>query len=331
MTQSPDFRRYLVDIDSVSTSQQSTDCLVIGAGIAGLRAAIEAAQHCNVIVITKGTVEDSNTWHAQGGIASVINKDDSFESHITDTLRTGGGLSDEKIVDVVVRQGPQLIRQLLDWGTAFDLTDYLTAGELTTRIAALDAAVTLAIDQECGRDFDRHTGVTLAVDGTGTEFLPLYQYGVWDIVSITSITEDDTLLSASYYAIYPSVPSDKTRLGPGVLVKYASSASIFTGEANTKLNWPKGVQNIDLVLTYGPASVPADIQDARDMLGASRILAEVGGGAQADSGGSVQSKRLGDFAVTYGSGTPFAGTVSAWMDSVARACAKYHVLDLRVI
>ena len=123
MTTSPDFRRYLVDIDSVSTPQQSTDYLVIGAGIAGLRAAIEAAQHGNVTVVTKGTVEDSNTWHAQGGIASVLDKTDKFESHIADTLRTGGGLSDEKTVDLVVHQGPGLIRQLLDWGCAFDMDD----------------------------------------------------------------------------------------------------------------------------------------------------------------------------------------------------------------
>jgi L-aspartate oxidase len=123
MTESPDFRRYLVDIDSVSTHQQSTDYLVIGAGIAGLRAAIEAAQNGSVTLVTKGTVEDSNTWHAQGGIASVLNKDDSFESHIADTLRTGCGLCDQNIVDLVVRQGPQLIRQLLNWGVAFDLTD----------------------------------------------------------------------------------------------------------------------------------------------------------------------------------------------------------------
>jgi L-aspartate oxidase len=123
MTPSPDFRRYLVDIDSVSTHQQSTDYLVIGAGIAGLRAAIEASENGDVTVVTKGTVEDSNTWHAQGGIASVLDKDDSFESHIADTLRTGCGLCDENTVDLVVRQGPQLIRQLLDWGTAFDLTN----------------------------------------------------------------------------------------------------------------------------------------------------------------------------------------------------------------
>jgi L-aspartate oxidase len=123
MTTSPEFRRYLVDIDSVSTSQQSTDCLVIGAGIAGLRAAIEASQHCNVIVVTKGTVEDSNTWHAQGGIASVLDKTDSFEQHIADTLRTGSSLCDRQTVELVVKQGPELIRQLLEWGCAFDMVD----------------------------------------------------------------------------------------------------------------------------------------------------------------------------------------------------------------
>ena len=123
MTQPSEFRRYLVDIDSASTAQQSTDYLVIGAGIAGLRAAIEASQHSSVTVITKGTLEDSNTWHAQGGIASVLDKADSFESHIADTLRTGCGLCDENIVDLVVRQGPALIHQLLNWGVGFDLTD----------------------------------------------------------------------------------------------------------------------------------------------------------------------------------------------------------------
>jgi L-aspartate oxidase len=123
MANPSEFRRYLVDIDSALTHQQSTDYFVIGAGIAGLRAAIEAAQHGAVIIATKGTVEDSNTWHAQGGIASVLDKADSFESHVADTLRTGGGLSDEKIVDIVVHQGPQLIRQLLNWGCAFDMDD----------------------------------------------------------------------------------------------------------------------------------------------------------------------------------------------------------------
>lgn len=116
-------RRYLVDVDSISTNQLFTDCVIVGAGLAGLRAAIEIADHRNVVLVCKGTLEDSNTWKAQGGVASVLDKDDTFESHIGDTFKTGGGICDEQIVKLVVRQGPELIRQLQQWGTAFDLVD----------------------------------------------------------------------------------------------------------------------------------------------------------------------------------------------------------------
>lgn len=118
-----DSRRYLVDIDTISTQQLFTDVLIIGAGIAGLRAAIEAAKTCNVILVCKGSLSDTNTWNAQGGIASVLAPDDSFDSHIADTIKTGCGISDPKIVTQVITQGPELIRQLLDWGTEFDTTD----------------------------------------------------------------------------------------------------------------------------------------------------------------------------------------------------------------
>jgi len=116
-------RRYLVNVDSTSTNQLFTDCLVIGAGVAGLRAAIEAAENLKVIVICKGKVEDSNTWNAQGGIASVLDRTDTFESHIADTLKTGCGLCDKDVVELVVRRGPELVKQLLGWGAEFDRKD----------------------------------------------------------------------------------------------------------------------------------------------------------------------------------------------------------------
>lgn len=123
MTGQPEFRRYLVNIDSISTPQLFTDCVVVGAGIAGLRAAIEAANCCNVTIVCKNALQNSNTWTAQGGIASVLDKADTFESHITDTLKAGCGISDKEITELVVRQGPELIEQLLRWGTDFDLID----------------------------------------------------------------------------------------------------------------------------------------------------------------------------------------------------------------
>lgn len=123
MTEKSDFRRYLVNIDSISTNQLFTDCVVIGAGIGGLRAAIEAAAHRTVIVVCKGAIENSNTFKAQGGIASVLDKADTFESHIYDTLNTGCGIGDEDVVELVVRQGPELVEQLLQWGARFDLSE----------------------------------------------------------------------------------------------------------------------------------------------------------------------------------------------------------------
>ncbi len=123
MVESPEARRYLVNIDSRATGQLFTDCLVIGAGIAGLRAAIEAAQKCSVTIVCKGTLEDSNTWNAQGGIAAVLDKTDSFESHVEDTLKTGCGLSDKNVVGLVIHEGPGLIRQLQQWGAPFDILD----------------------------------------------------------------------------------------------------------------------------------------------------------------------------------------------------------------
>lgn len=122
-TRQTDTRRYLVPFNTASTQQLFTDSLVIGAGIAGLRAALEAAQNFNVTLVCKGTFSDSNTWNAQGGIASVLDAADSFESHIEDTLKTGCGISDKAVVERVVKEGPALIRQLDEWGADFDRVD----------------------------------------------------------------------------------------------------------------------------------------------------------------------------------------------------------------
>jgi L-aspartate oxidase len=122
-TRQPEIRRYLTGIDTTTTQQVFTDCLVIGAGIAGLRAALEAAESGSVMLVCKGTFSDSNTWNAQGGIASVLADEDSFESHIQDTLKTGCGLCDRSVVERIVKEGPALIHQLDAWGTMFDRVD----------------------------------------------------------------------------------------------------------------------------------------------------------------------------------------------------------------
>ena len=114
---------YLVEVDSHSLPHRFTDCLIIGGGLAGLRAAIEASSQCDVLLATKDQLTMSNTYYAQGGIAAVLSPPDSVESHAADTIRTARGIADEEVVNSVVREGPQLVTELLKWGAAFDEQD----------------------------------------------------------------------------------------------------------------------------------------------------------------------------------------------------------------
>src|SRR3982750_674846 len=114
-------RRYLIPFRASRLPQQITDVLVIGGGVAGLRGAIAAAQSgAEVLLLTKDTVEQSNTWYAQGGIAAVLQPLDSVESHIRDTEIVGVGLCDERAVRIVVEEGPKRVLELLGWGANFD-------------------------------------------------------------------------------------------------------------------------------------------------------------------------------------------------------------------
>lgn len=97
-----------------------TDYLVIGSGIAGLSYALKAAEHGKVLIVTKSNEDESNTKYAQGGVAVVVDKSDSFEKHIADTLIAGDGLCHVDIVEKVVREGPDRIQELIRYGTNFD-------------------------------------------------------------------------------------------------------------------------------------------------------------------------------------------------------------------
>ncbi len=99
-----------------------TDFLVIGSGAAGLAFALKAAEHGHVTIVTKGEMVECNTNYAQGGICSVTYEPDTFEKHIHDTMVCGAGICDPEAVDLVVRRAPELIADLIAWGTRFDKT-----------------------------------------------------------------------------------------------------------------------------------------------------------------------------------------------------------------
>ena len=94
--------------------QREVDFLVIGSGIAGLTYALNVAEHGKVVIITKAQEDDSNTKYAQGGIAAVLTKPDTFEKHIRDTLDCGAGLCDEKIVRIVVTEGAERVKEIIN-------------------------------------------------------------------------------------------------------------------------------------------------------------------------------------------------------------------------
>jgi L-aspartate oxidase len=100
--------------------RKRTDFLVIGSGIAGLTFALKAARFGKVSIVTKSSLEESNTRYAQGGIAAVFSEPDNFEKHIHDTLIAGDGFCNEEVVRMVVNEAPARIKDLIKLGVSFD-------------------------------------------------------------------------------------------------------------------------------------------------------------------------------------------------------------------
>ncbi|MCH2176019.1 MAG: L-aspartate oxidase [Lentisphaeria bacterium] len=136
-----------------------SDFLVIGSGCAGLSAALSAAEHGSVTIITKKEIEDCNTQWAQGGIACVLDDKDNFASHVEDTLKAGAGICKEDIVRIIIEEGPGAIQKLIDLG--FQYTTREEMGEL-------DKGQEMDLGREGGHS---HRRVIHAGDVTGEEIV----------------------------------------------------------------------------------------------------------------------------------------------------------------
>jgi len=112
--------RYIIDFDSDKIPKIETDFLIIGGGNAGLRAAIEGNSFGDVLIITKDQLKESNTRYAQGGIAVAMGEDDTVSAHVSDTLKAGDGLCNTANVEIMVSEGIDRVKELIDWGANFD-------------------------------------------------------------------------------------------------------------------------------------------------------------------------------------------------------------------
>jgi L-aspartate oxidase len=146
-------RRYLVGFDPRDLPHHFTDVLVIGGGLAGLRAALGIREPSRVLVVTKDEVRESTSAYAQGGIAGVLDPEDCFDDHIADTLAAGKGLCDPEIVAMVVREAPARIHELIGWGTHFDERDGQVA--LTLEGGHSHARIVHALGDATGREVMR--------------------------------------------------------------------------------------------------------------------------------------------------------------------------------
>ena len=163
------------------------DTIVIGSGIAGLSFALRAAEVGTVAVITKRTLEESNTAWAQGGVACVISPQDSFELHVRDTLTAGAGLCDEEAVQAVVSEGPARITELIDLGVRFDQREApdgsreldlgKEGGHTKRRILHARDATGLEIERSLARRVSEHPGITLMENHMAVDFLTTGKLG----------------------------------------------------------------------------------------------------------------------------------------------------------
>ncbi len=166
-----------------------TDFLVIGSGVAGLYLALQLSEYGEVIIATKGEPNQSNTFWAQGGVASVLSDTDSFESHIQDTLDAGAGLCDLEAVQVLVREGPGHIRRLMELGARFEI----------------DADGRLNLGREGGHSANR---IVHAADMTGREIQEALERAVREKQNIRLL--DQTVgveLITRYHLMDPAAPS----------------------------------------------------------------------------------------------------------------------------
>ena len=227
------------------------DFLIIGSGIAGLSLAIKAARLGSVAIVTKKEKSESNTNYAQGGIAAVMDKTDSFEEHIKDTLTCGAGLCHRDVVEFVVREAPERIQELIEWGVNFtrseespDLFDLgqegghhrrrvLHAQDLTgreieralhERVAALENV----------NIYENHIGIDLIVhrDATGDSLSCLGAY-------VLDIEKDEIHTFRARYTILSTGGAGKVYLittnpdiatGDGIAMAYRAGAEIANME-----------------------------------------------------------------------------------------------------
>lgn len=150
-----------------------SDFLIIGSGIAGLSLALRLEKFGSVFIITKRGISDANTTEAQGGIACVCQKNDSFEKHIKDTLIAGTGLCKKDVVKLVVEQAPDRIEELKNWGVKFDTDIGLEGGHSERRVLHSGDHTGKAIEEALAKQVKNKKNIKIFEDFVAVNLIKL--------------------------------------------------------------------------------------------------------------------------------------------------------------
>lgn len=227
------------------------DFLVIGSGIAGLSYALKVADYGKVVILTKSNEDEGNTKYAQGGVAVVTKETDSFDKHIYDTLIAGDGLCDVEIVENVIKEGPDRIKELIDYGTNFDKIDDVNydlakeGGHSENRILHFKDTTGYEIERALLNQIHKHPNITLfthyfAIDLITQHHLGEYVdkysedikcYGVYALNSKTHTVEKflskiTILATGGAGQIYGSTTNPSIATGDGVAMVYRAKGKI---------------------------------------------------------------------------------------------------------
>ena len=226
----------------VTCQDLTPDVLIIGSGLAGLFAALKQPHDLKVALITKRKLADSETVFAQGGISCVTSSNDSFALHTKDTLKTGGGLSKKNIVDIVVREAPERLKELEEYGVKFNKVSgkydlHLEGGHSRRRVVHADDHTGKTVEDALVKQVKRRKNIKIYENHIAVNLI-IKDSSCWGAyvldesnLSITAFKSRATLLAAggagkSY--LYTSNPDVST--GDGVAMAYRAGCRILNME-----------------------------------------------------------------------------------------------------